>query len=226
VSRTPFQQKVLIAMLPTLTAWGFRHSKPLYFARGDGPWAHMLFPDLLRFTRDTFTVSYGLTFPALEAELANATGKPQGPGLAVANELRRQYHFAAPHSVPEAVAQALADLEREALPWFAAVRTFHDALDAFHQQRIEPRLASSTPDPRGWALYGLLLVQAGESAAATAWLSRAADDLRKQWYSLSGKLTRERQPGARIIRADPFDVSLLQLVDRRLSGVVSGLTRE
>jgi hypothetical protein len=115
----------------------------------------MLFPDLLRFTPQTFTVSYGINFPDLEAVLARVTGQPQAPGLAVAHQLRPHYSFQPPRTAATACEKALRDVENEALPWFSTVSTFDDAVSAFFAQRIAPGL-NGVAAPRGWVVYGLL----------------------------------------------------------------------
>ena len=207
-------------------ATGFTHYKRLYFIRPRNQWTDVFFLDLLRPTKDSFKVVVGIHIPNVRAKL-QPLYQHDSPTAPISRSVGSRgleefwYDFTDVDSLKAAVDRMWLDFEKFAEPWLKSFNSIRDVADNyFEREIIEENLPGGTkyfPSPGRWAIYGYLLIEAGNIASGREWLLKAEKLLRKpSFLNKYGQTFYEKVPGSKEVSLSEDDCRLLEILNNDL----------
>ena len=201
----------------------FIHYKRLCFVRPRNQWNDVFFLDLLRPTKDAFKVVVGIHVPA-RAKRMEILNHDNIPWPEVSSSLgildRKQetwYEFTDADSLKDAIDRMWLDFKTQAEPWLNNFNTIRDVANDYFEGHIAENLLEGMkrwPSPMSWAIYGYLLIEAGDMSAGRKWLTKARRELDKPRFMKGGQIYFEKVPGSQEIPLSDDRRGLMQILNK------------
>jgi hypothetical protein len=166
----------------------FAHFKRLWFVRERNQWKDVFFLDLLRPTKDAFKIAAGIHVPAVRSKFQSKV-QNDSPSASVSRSIGERgleefwYDFTDSDSLKDAVDRMWLDFKTYAEPWLNNFNTLKDVANDYFESHIAENLLEDIkrpPSPMSWAIYGYLLIEAGDADAGREWLMKAKVELGNQ----------------------------------------------